>query len=62
MKKKSQSRSSNHRIEKMTPYMEKWLEEVEKDIKAGKNMSGPFYSVKELMKHLNKKSKKIMRG
>jgi len=41
--------------EKMTPYMEKWIAKVEKDIKAGKNMSGPFHSTEELMKHLNKK-------
>ncbi len=42
---------------KMTPYMESWLAEVEKDIKAGKNFSGPFGSVAELKKHLNKKAK-----
>lgn len=40
--------------EKMTPYMEKWIAKVEKDIKAGKNMSGPFHSVEELRKHLEK--------
>ena len=40
--------------EKMTPYMESWLAEVEKDIKTGKNMSGPFYSIEELIKHLEK--------
>jgi len=41
--------------EKMTPYMESWLAEVEQDIKAGKNMSGPFHTIEELMKHLTKK-------
>ena len=40
--------------EQMTPYMESWLEEVEKDIKAGKNISGPFETVAELMAHLEK--------
>ncbi len=40
--------------EKMTPYMESWLAEIEEDIKTGKNMSGPFNSVEELMEHLEK--------
>ncbi len=40
--------------EKMTPYMESWIAEVEKDIKAGKNISGPFETVDELMSHLEK--------
>ena len=40
--------------EQMTPYMESWLAEVEKDIKAGKNISGPFSSVEELRAHLSK--------
>lgn len=40
--------------EPMTPYMESWLGEIEKDIKAGKNISGQFDSVSELMKSLSK--------
>ena len=40
--------------EKMTPYMENWLAEVEKDIKAGKNMSKPYNSAEELIKSLSK--------
>ena len=40
--------------QQMTPYMESWLEEVEKDIKAGKNMSKPFESAEELIKSLSK--------
>ena len=40
--------------EKMTPYMESWLEEIEKDIKAGKNLSKPYDSAEELIKSLLK--------
>ena len=40
--------------EKMTPYMESWLAEIEEDIKAGKNISGPFDTVDELISHLEK--------
>lgn len=40
--------------EQMTPYMEGWLAEVEKDIKAGKNMSKPYDSAEELIKSLEK--------
>ncbi|MEK7124376.1 MAG: hypothetical protein AAB877_01665 [Patescibacteria group bacterium] len=40
--------------EQMTPYMESWLAEVEKDIKAGKNMSKPYDSAEELIKSLSK--------
>ena len=40
--------------EEMTPYMEHWLAEVEKDKRAGKNMSGPFGSVAELKAHLSR--------
>jgi len=40
--------------EQMTPYMESWLAEVEEDIKAGRNIEGPFESVDELMNHLEK--------
>lgn len=40
--------------EPMTPYMEGWLREVEKDIKEGKNISKPLNSVDELMKSLSK--------
>lgn len=54
MKKKPTKVITKEKIEKMTPYMEKWMAKVEKDIKMGKNFSGPFYSVEELMKHLEK--------
>ena len=40
--------------EKMTPYMESWIAEVEEDIKAGKNMSKPYDSAEELIKSLSK--------
>lgn len=40
--------------EKMTPYMEGWIAEIEEDKKAGKNISGPFYTIKELKAHLEK--------
>ncbi|OGZ65751.1 MAG: hypothetical protein A3D34_00485 [Candidatus Staskawiczbacteria bacterium RIFCSPHIGHO2_02_FULL_33_16] len=40
--------------EKMTPYMESWLAEIEEDIKAGKNMSKPYDSAEELIKSLAK--------
>lgn len=40
--------------EQMTPYMESWLAEVEKDIKAGKNMSKPYDSAEKLIKSLSK--------
>jgi len=38
--------------ETMTPYMESWLAEIEKDKKNGKNISGPFCSINELKNHL----------
>lgn len=38
----------------MTPYMESWLAEIEKDKMTGKNMSGPFHSIGELKAHLSK--------
>ncbi|MBI3459261.1 hypothetical protein HY061_03315 [Candidatus Azambacteria bacterium] len=40
--------------ETMTPYMENWLTEIEKDRKSGEKLSGPFSSVAELKKHLSK--------
>lgn len=40
--------------EQMTPYMEKWLEEIENDKKKGKNINGPFNSIAELKKHLSR--------
>ena len=40
--------------EKMTPYMESWLAEIEEDRKTGKNFSGPFETTEELMRHLEK--------
>jgi len=42
-------------VPKMTPYLERILDEVEKDIKADRNMVGPFDNVKDLMKSLNEK-------
>lgn len=38
----------------ITPYMESWLAEIEKDKKANKNISGPFNSIAELKAHLSK--------
>lgn len=40
--------------EKMTPYMESWIAEIEEDKKTGKNISGPFHSVEEVRAHLSK--------
>jgi len=40
--------------EAMTPYMESWLAEIEKDKKVGKNMSGPFNSIVALKAHLSR--------
>jgi addiction module RelB/DinJ family antitoxin len=40
--------------EEMTPYMESWIVEIEKDKKTGKNVSGPFNSIEELKAHLSK--------
>lgn len=40
--------------EQMTPYMESWIAEIEEDIKHNRNFSGPFSSVAELKKHLEK--------
>ena len=40
--------------EKMTPYMESWLKEIEQDRKTGKNFSEPFEATEELMAHLEK--------
>ena len=37
-----------------TPYLEKILEEVEEDIKTGKNLSPTFDSVDEMFDHLEK--------
>jgi len=36
----------------ITPYMENWLEEIEKDIATGKNVVGPFRSCLEMDKFL----------
>jgi len=38
----------------MTPYLEKVIEEAERDYKAGKNISPAFVSVDEAMEWLNK--------
>jgi addiction module RelB/DinJ family antitoxin len=38
---------------KMTPYLESVLDEVEKDIKEGKNMVGPFSTAKEMDEYLD---------
>lgn len=40
-------------VPRMTPELEKLLEEAERDIKTGKNLSGPFTTHKALMKHLH---------
>ena len=40
--------------EQMTPYMEGWLEEIERDKRVGKNISGPFSSIAKLKTHLAK--------
>ena len=37
---------------KMTPYLEDRIEKVRRDYKLGKNISGPFENVDELMKDL----------
>jgi len=40
--------------EEMTPYMESWLDEIERDKKTKKNVSGPFPSVSSLKEHLSR--------
>jgi|GEM_PF-4488882 len=40
--------------EQMTQYMESWIAEIEKDKKEGRNISGPFNSITELIAHLSK--------
>lgn len=40
-------------IPKMTPYLESVLDEVEKDIKEGKNMAGPFSTAEEMDEYLD---------
>lgn len=40
-------------IPKMTPYLESILGKVEKDIKEGKNMAGPFTTAEEMDKYLD---------
>ena len=40
-------------VPRMTPYLEKIIEKAEKDYKAGKNISGPFSSAKEMDECLN---------
>lgn len=37
----------------MTPYLEKRIARVEKDIAAGKNMAGPFTTPQEIKKYLD---------
>ncbi len=37
---------------RMTPYLEKIIEEARRDYKIGKNISGPFENVADLMKSL----------
>jgi addiction module RelB/DinJ family antitoxin len=37
----------------MSPKLEKMLEKVEEDIKKGKNISGPFYTAEEMIRHLH---------
>ncbi|PJE73301.1 MAG: hypothetical protein COV00_00595 [Candidatus Tagabacteria bacterium CG10_big_fil_rev_8_21_14_0_10_40_13] len=38
---------------KMTPYLERILGKTEKDIKEGKNMTGPFNSAREANRYLD---------
>ena len=40
--------------EAMTPYMESWIAEIEKDKSTKKNLSGPFNSIAALKAHLSK--------
>ena len=40
--------------EEMTPYMESWVAEIEKDKMTGKNTNGPFDSIEELKSHLSR--------
>jgi len=40
-------------VPRMTPYLERVLDEVEKDIKGGKNMSPAFSSAKEANAYLD---------
>ncbi len=40
-----------------TPYLEKIIRQVEKDLKTGRNISGPFKTADEMFAHLNKPSK-----
>lgn len=40
-------------VHRMTPYLEGVIEEVEKDIKAGKNISPAFTNVKDMNAYLN---------
>ena len=40
-------------IPRMTPYLENILDEVEKDIKTGKNMIGPFETTEEANAYLD---------
>jgi len=47
--------SKNYR---MTPYLEKIIEEAEKDIVAGKNLSPAFDNADDFIEYLDKKIKK----
>ena len=38
---------------RMTPYLEKIIARVEKDIKHNRNIVGPFYSAEEMDKYLD---------
>jgi len=40
-------------VHRMTPYLEGVIEEVEKDIKTGKNLSPAFTSVKDMDEYLS---------
>ena len=37
-----------------SPYLQKVLRKADKDIRAGKNFSGPFRSAKELLRHFDR--------
>lgn len=43
--------------EEMTPFMEQWLAEIEKDKSTGRNISGPFHSIADLKRHLSRQTR-----
>ena len=43
----------------ITSYMESWINEIEADIKVGRNILGPFKNSEEIDKYLRQKAKKL---